>query len=309
MNVGVLCNSRLCIPSLQVLVQLRHKVSIVLPEKRVDDHFEIEQFAHHFGLSLSKFKKEELDQELVDWKKQHNITVIFIITFPYILSSRLLDAINIDILNFHFAPLPKYRGAQPTFWLIKNGEKKGGISVHVVTKKIDGGQLLHAEPYQLSDFETHNSYLNNVAVLNTKVIRLIAEKINLQSWKNGLKKQFNSDAKYYPKPKLEDITINWQTMTAIEIERLCRACNPWNKGAMTVFNRVGIKLVELTVLPYTGKNEAPGTLVCIKETQRLAVSSKDNKYLDINIAYEEQMGYFSNSRLSELGLKEGVLFQ
>lgn len=45
-------------------------------------------------------------------------------------------------LNLHTALLPKYRGLMPTFWVLKNRERKTGVSVFFVDKGIDSGPIL-----------------------------------------------------------------------------------------------------------------------------------------------------------------------
>lgn len=309
MILGVLCNSKLCIPSVQMLLQMGHKVFLCLPDQIVEDHFDIEQFAYQCGIPLTKVKKEVLDIDLVNWKERTGLDFIFVITFPYILSAQVIADINVDIINFHFAPLPQYRGAQPAFWIIKKGEKKGGVTAHVLTDKIDGGEVLHFEPYTLSECETFSSYLNNVSFLNTRVIQNVINRLSNRHWKNELKKQKSSKSVYYPKPQLEDIRINWLKMEAEEIERLCRACNPWNKGAIAVFNQQAIKLVEVGVLPYKSYQQPAGTIIRIKDSNRLVVCCVNNKCVDIKIVYHEQFGFFSNERLAQLGIEPGVILR
>ena len=45
-------------------------------------------------------------------------------------------------LNLHTALLPEYRGLMPTFWVLKNDEKKTGVSVFYVDKGIDSGPII-----------------------------------------------------------------------------------------------------------------------------------------------------------------------
>lgn len=45
-------------------------------------------------------------------------------------------------LNLHTALLPKYRGLMPSFWVLKNKEKKTGVSVFFVDEGIDSGPIL-----------------------------------------------------------------------------------------------------------------------------------------------------------------------
>ena len=45
-------------------------------------------------------------------------------------------------LNLHTSLLPKYRGLMPTFWVLKNDEKKTGVSVFYVDEGIDSGPII-----------------------------------------------------------------------------------------------------------------------------------------------------------------------
>lgn len=45
-------------------------------------------------------------------------------------------------INLHTALLPKYRGLMPTFWVMKNNEKKTGVSVFFVDEGIDSGPII-----------------------------------------------------------------------------------------------------------------------------------------------------------------------
>lgn len=305
MNLGVLCNSKLSLPSVQTLLQLGHSITIGLPELIGKDHAEIEQFAFQYGIPITRLTKETLDTDLIFWKERNGLEFIFVITFPFILSAKIIADIKLDIINFHFTPLPQYRGAQPAFWVLKNGEKNGGITAHVITEKLDEGPIVHFEPYTMQQRDTFGSYLAKMATLNCKVIQKTLIIVSKNNWKKGLKVQNKSLVAYYPKPQLKDIRVDWNTMTAIEIERLCRACNPWNKGVITTLMNFPIKLLEVEPLHLDFGGELPGQIVVIQNPKRIAIATSDRKYLEIKIAYEESFGFFGNDRLSDLGFTEG----
>ena len=46
------------------------------------------------------------------------------------------------ILNYHIAPLPKYRGVRPINWALKNGETEHGVTIHELTEEFDQGPIL-----------------------------------------------------------------------------------------------------------------------------------------------------------------------
>ena len=45
-------------------------------------------------------------------------------------------------INIHTALLPSYKGATPTNWMIKNGEKIVGLSAHLMNEEIDSGSII-----------------------------------------------------------------------------------------------------------------------------------------------------------------------
>lgn len=49
-------------------------------------------------------------------------------------------------LNLHTAPLPRYRGLMPSFWVLKNREKETAVSVFLVDEGIDSGPIVVQKP-------------------------------------------------------------------------------------------------------------------------------------------------------------------
>ena len=54
-------------------------------------------------------------------------------------------------INLHTALLPKYRGLMPTFWVMKNNEKKTGVSVFFVDEGIDNGPIIVQTEVEIGD--------------------------------------------------------------------------------------------------------------------------------------------------------------
>lgn len=46
------------------------------------------------------------------------------------------------IVNFHNAPLPRYRGVNPINWALANGEPEHGVTLHDMTEGIDDGPII-----------------------------------------------------------------------------------------------------------------------------------------------------------------------
>jgi methionyl-tRNA formyltransferase len=54
-------------------------------------------------------------------------------------------------VNLHPSLLPRYRGPWPLFWQFKNGEKNTGVTIHLVTEKLDAGDILGQVPVKFPD--------------------------------------------------------------------------------------------------------------------------------------------------------------
>lgn len=68
----------------------------------------------------------------------------FILTacFPYILPEKIWRLASIASLNIHPSLLPKYRGPNPIFWQLKNGETRTGVTLHLIDNLVDGGDIV-----------------------------------------------------------------------------------------------------------------------------------------------------------------------
>jgi methionyl-tRNA formyltransferase len=58
------------------------------------------------------------------------------------LGTTILDKATKGVINFHNGPLPKYGGVNISSWPIINGERKHGVTWHLMNNKIDEGDIL-----------------------------------------------------------------------------------------------------------------------------------------------------------------------
>jgi methionyl-tRNA formyltransferase len=79
-------------------------------------------------------------------------------------------------LNVHGALLPKYRGVLPAFWMLANGEREAGVSVHFVDERLDSGDLCGQERFAILPGESLNHFLRrSKAIAADLVLRVLAE--------------------------------------------------------------------------------------------------------------------------------------
>ena len=72
-------------------------------------------------------------------------------------------------INLHTALLPKYRGLMPTFWVMKNNEKKTGVSVFFVDEGIDSGPIIVQTEVEIGN-RTQEELINYTKKIGMKAI-------------------------------------------------------------------------------------------------------------------------------------------
>jgi len=138
MKIILVCSSHyMAIPAAQVLKQHGALSAIAYPakfNKLLRPAFLQTGFSDQVIFTLTQPGLENELQVLID---HFEATAIFVITFPWKLSDAVLKRPVKGCINFHPGLLPKYKGADPIFWQLKNSEANGGFCVHVMTSAID----------------------------------------------------------------------------------------------------------------------------------------------------------------------------
>ena len=93
--------------------------------------------------------KENFENRSLKLLKKHNIDLICLAGFMKILSKRFIKNFSKPILNIHPSLLPKYKGLNTHYKVIKNREKFTGATVHIVNEKLDAGKIIIQEKVKI----------------------------------------------------------------------------------------------------------------------------------------------------------------
>ena len=80
--------------------------------------------------------------ETIAFVRGLNVDVVLVCVCKNILRRELLSLPNLKWVNVHPSLLPQYRGPTPTFWMLYHGERQTGVTFHLMTPKIDDGEIL-----------------------------------------------------------------------------------------------------------------------------------------------------------------------
>jgi hypothetical protein len=70
--------------------------------------------------------------------------VLVSVSCPERLMPETLSIPNVTSVNVHWALLPAYGGIAPYFWVLRNGERETGVTVHVMAESLDVGLVLRS---------------------------------------------------------------------------------------------------------------------------------------------------------------------
>ena len=159
--------------------------------------------------------------------------IIFSFYYRQMISEEILAIPPKGALNLHGSLLPKYRGRAPVNWVLVNGEKETGVTLHVMVKKPDAGDIVAQKKIRIDEQD-------NALTLYQKLVPLTREiliETVPQLAKGTAKKipQDHSKATYFGGRKPEDGKIDW-SKSSDEIFNLIRAVTDPYPGAFTYIN-------------------------------------------------------------------------
>ena len=145
---------------------------------------------------------DKLTPEIIKDIKEYQPDFLVVAAYGLILPKSLLAVPSYSPLNVHHSLLPKYRGPSPAPAAILNDEKESGVSVIIMTDRVDAGDILKQIRYDIKPDETTDSLLTRLNILGSQAVievveRFIEKKINPE-------KQDETKATYTKKLSKED---------------------------------------------------------------------------------------------------------
>lgn len=299
----------MALPAVNQLIHNRLVVAVVMTERSSEVHLTVKSLCDTARIPLIQLSKANLALELRGILMQFQPDTVLVKTFPWKIPAELLTVPKWGFYNFHYAPLPAYKGANPLFWMIKNGDKEGGVTVHRMTENFDEGPIVLKSKFPLQNNTTFGMF---TAQLGYNGVELTGQLLmGLQNGSLIEEAQDVTQGNWYNRPEQKDLMIEWPKMNASDIQRLVNACNPWNKGAVArLENGWMIGLTHVSPKTSASENEksvSPGTIVQINEKEGLCIQCAGNTMVSVTIVYTEE-GFFPGYLLADLGLKIGMSF-
>ncbi len=277
------------------LKQARKKIVGVVTSPIGDPTYEyMKDFLAQNNLHHIENNKNFKDEKLLQQIKALKPDVAFVCSYNFLLPKELYEIPLLGTINFHPSLLPDYRGANPYFHVINNGEKETGITMHFMDETFDTGDIIKQVKVQIYENDTMGSLFNR---MNEATAKLCVETVNALENNEILPRTKQNKTQDYKKaPKIfadtEDVKIDW-TKSIKDIERFVRALNPFF-GAISSCNGNKIKFWEVEYIYNDAAGNLPSGTICDITEESLLISAKDG-FIKTKILGINDENYFSQT--------------
>ncbi len=156
--------------------------------------------------------------------------IILSVFFRRILSSEVLALAPLGAFNIHASLLPHYRGRCPLNWVLINGEKETGATLHVMTEEVDAGDIIASRRVSIEPEDDASTLLPKIRSAAQRVLEEEWETLKRGTWVGY--PQDHTTATCFPGRTPADGLINWDLPSQV-IKNLIRGVTYPFPGAFT----------------------------------------------------------------------------
>ena len=140
-------------------------------------------------LFVHKESKEVFNS--INWEGEYVISYLC----PLLIPSNILNKAKIMALNFHPGP-PEYPGIGCTNYAIYNEDNNYGVTCHIMSEKIDDGEIIEVKYFKIKKNETlHSLTMNAYKNMYQLYLKILVAIIDQKKLKNSKKYYWKGKAK------------------------------------------------------------------------------------------------------------------
>ena len=291
---------------MKAVVFAYHNIGMVGLEALVRGEFDIQAIFSHlddpgeniwFGSVAEWGKKNRIPvfcpknvntPEWIETIRKISPEVIFSFYYRNLLGRDILMIPSVGSFNLHGSMLPAYRGRCPVNWVLVNGERRTGVTLHHMVEASDAGDIVGQKEILIEFEDTAYTLYQKLCA---KANELLEEVLPLI--KKGIAPRVTQNLKqgsHYGGRRPEDGKIEW-SWPVMRIYNLVRAVTEPYPGAFTHLPR-GDKLFIWWALPEEDSvpNRPVGTLEFEKDSVYVRASDGRLRLLDIEVGKERMNG-------------------
>jgi len=233
-------------------------------------------------LGIQLFQPEHIKNEYEYFK---NIKADMIVTSAYgqFIPTKILNLYK-KCINVHGSLLPHHRGGAPIQRAIINGDKKTGVTIMEMVKKMDAGRMYASSEIPILDSDNNSSLFEKLAIIGKNLLMENIE--DIYNGKNEGIMQNEEEATISPNIAPEEEKINFN-IDARKVFNLIRGLSD-EPGAYCEYNGQRIKIYKASI-EKNDSDASPGTIINIKKSLIVKCKTDAISILELQIPGKKRM--------------------
>lgn len=233
-------------------------------------------------LGIQLFQPEHIKNEYEYFK---NIKADMIVTAAYgqFIPTKILNLYK-KCINVHGSLLPHHRGGAPIQRAIINGDKKTGVTIMEMVKKMDAGRMYASSEIPILDSDNNSSLFEKLAIIGKNLLMENIE--DIYNGKNEGIMQNEEEATISPNIAPEEEKINFN-IDARKVFNLIRGLSD-EPGTYCEYNGQRIKIYKASI-EKNDSDAAPGTIINIKKSLIVKCKTDAISILELQIPGKKRM--------------------
>lgn len=190
----------------------------------------------------------------IDWIKERAADMVLVMAYGHILSDEFLNSIPLGCYNLHASLLPAYRGASPIETALANGDKKTGVTLMRMVRKMDAGPIVGQKSVEITEEDTGATLRFKLGDVCVPLVDQYLEALMLGSAEETF--QNESKITYCRKLNKDDSILDF-SLDARLLECRVRAFKAW-PGSVIFYEGTALRVGSCVARPDQGL--APGEL-------------------------------------------------
>ncbi len=270
---------------MDALLQMRAPIAALFTH-RDDPHEEI-WWRSCAGLAAERgipvHYPERLDEDWIARIAAMKPAVIYSFYYRFLIPERVLCLASLGAYNMHGSLLPKYRGRAPVNWMLVNGEREAGVTLHHMVARADAGDIVGQRAVAIDDRDTALTLYRKLVPLGVALIEefhplIVASKAPRTA-------QDPSRATHFGRRRPEDGRIDWH-WPARRIFNLVRAVTHPYPGAFCGVAGRKLLIWQARIASESGTRGAPGEIIAESAGGALEVAAGEGSVLVLRAQFE-----------------------
>jgi methionyl-tRNA formyltransferase len=116
------------------------------------------------------YTEEQFGPDWMERIRSWHPGLIYSFNYRRLLARQILECASIGAFNVHPSKLPAYRGRVPINWVLVNGERETGVTLHYMVARADAGAIVGQETVAIEDSDTALSLYRKLTPLAAELI-------------------------------------------------------------------------------------------------------------------------------------------